>query len=703
MALNMSKKRKSSLKRKGDLYYDFGTRNTSFLQTAKDLKINGVENYYFMLALYDPDLEGIDPYAPGIEKNQELCMKIITECVRNPWYFLREVSRIPEPGGSACQFLLNRATCAAIWCFLNGLDMYITIARQIGKTQSIIAIIVWVFLFGSTNTEIMFFHIDQPGSNNNLKRVKAQRELLPSFMQMRFKITDDGKVDKGTDNAQTILNPLNKNTIVTKGKATSKDRADTMGRGATSPVQYFDEFEFITHIKTILQAAGPAYVTSSRNAKKNNSAYGRLFSSTPGDLDSPAGAEAVQVINNMFKWTEKFYNLPIDEIRDIISKGSENQIIYIEYHYTLLGKDQAWFREQCRVLEQDPVKIKRELLLKRIHGSSLSPYTAEDLDAISGMKGRIVEEYIINKLFKIDVYTPLDRNKIYFVGIDPSDGYGGDNSAIVIFDPYELKNVAEFKSPYISHTDLKNLILVLYKKYLPSSLFIIERNKGAALISDLLKTSIRHRLFAETGREMVTTEVMDKRGYLKEDANTRRLTGVWTGTTTRPMMFKLLDAYVREHKEAFVTAGVIDELLTLIRKNDKIAAMPGHHDDHIMAWLMCLYVYYHGMDLYRYGFYKGELPHDTNIAHSNIDYEALEEYEEIKKVWGAQDKSIDDFDKQFRQLVERTRKESSDMFNSISHNTINQSVIHHHYAEGETEDNFGYSTVDMDLFDELNN
>ena len=84
---------------------DVQTRNLSFLQTAKDLKILGIKNNVFFLQLFDPALQGIDPHNPHLP--EEIQMRIINECLINPWYFLREVVRIPEQGGSGIPYQLN--------------------------------------------------------------------------------------------------------------------------------------------------------------------------------------------------------------------------------------------------------------------------------------------------------------------------------------------------------------------------------------------------------------------------------------------------------------------------------------------------------------------------------------------------------------------------------------------------------------------
>ena len=48
-----------------------------------------------MSKLYDEDLKGVDPHDPNLTKEYKL--KIIIESQKNPWYFIREVMRIPVP------------------------------------------------------------------------------------------------------------------------------------------------------------------------------------------------------------------------------------------------------------------------------------------------------------------------------------------------------------------------------------------------------------------------------------------------------------------------------------------------------------------------------------------------------------------------------------------------------------------------------
>ena len=682
-------------------YYDFGTKNMSFKIVANDLKVNGVKNCAFMLTLYDPDLAGIDPYSENLDDN--MIVKMIIEITRNPWYFLREVSRIPVEGSKPVPFILNRATLASIWLFLNGIDSYLTIARQIGKTKSMIAILLWSFLFGTSSSEFSFLCINQTKSNANLTTLKAQREALPVWMQSRFAVNGfSNKMDKGIDNKQEIYCPVSKNRIITLGKAQSIDSAREMGRGNSQPVQYIDEVEFINYILEILKASGPAFVTSAKNAKENGAIYGRIFTSTPGDLDSQPGKDAEIILEDTYEWSETFYDTPLNLLKEQIAMASTSQIVYIEYPYYYCGKDSSYFKEMCSKLFGDKIAIKREVLLQRIHGSSDSPYDPEDIDAIYELKGKAKKEIFINKLFRVKLYEDLSFDKVYFVGLDTADGYGdGDNTALVIFDPYDFKVVGTFGTTYISPTQLKNFLLVLFKKYLPRSILIPERNRAGALISDILEEEhlrfLRSRLYCEPDNNKFdkAEQHYDQDGFMIAEAMRRKFYGVYTNASTRKEMFTLLEVLVREEKRVFVADEVIKDLSNLVRKNGKIQAASGKHDDFIMAFLFTIFVYYHGAQLYRYGYYPGRLPkeEERNRGIQQYEQEQKELYATLQQQGFQQYKEADSYEKEYGELIRKYQRQSQ---------STQQGYGGDNYSVKSETYEYEQPSMNLSIFDDLN-
>lgn len=275
----------------GRYFIDTTTRNLSFLQTSSDLRKLGVTNNKFFLALYDRALVGVDPFSPSLSSEQK--QRIGMECWNNIYYFLRECVRIPSQGGatgpgSGDPFVLHRANLAAIWCFKRCLDFYLNVPRQCYKTHSILALFDWAYLFGTSNTVFNFVSKSQPDADDNLNKLKLQKESLPLFLQQRYRIESQevglSKEEKqifGTNNVRRIKNPITRNTIDAKPSARTEAAADALGRGNSAPMQFYDEVEFCPYIGTILQASGPAYYQAAQNSKRNESIYCRVLASTP--------------------------------------------------------------------------------------------------------------------------------------------------------------------------------------------------------------------------------------------------------------------------------------------------------------------------------------------------------------------------------------------------------------------------------------
>lgn len=681
--------------------YDIKTKNISFLQTAKDLKVLGIKNYMFFLILYDVSLQGVDPYDPTLD--EETRMRIINECIINPWYFLREVCRIADQGNpKGIPYRINRGNLAATFCYLNGLGHYLVLPRQIGKTQSSIAIMNWSFLFGTTNSEFMFINKKNEDALNNLKRLKEQRDLLPDYLQFKITLDEAGKVIKGSDNVKSLKNAINGNTIVTKPSARSEEHAEGIGRGSTQPIQYFDEVEFTPHIYTIVTASGPAYRTASENAKRNGAAYCRIFTSTPGDLDSKPCQEALKIINGACTWTEKFYDWAVSDIENFVDENSENGIIYIEYQYPQLGLGEEWFASACKSVLNDPKKIKREIFLQRMRGSSDSPFEPEELEVIESKKGKIIEEIFINKFYKLDIYEKIDKKQLYLIGVDCASGGGGDNSAVTVFDPYTQKAIAEFRSPLISYNNLKHFLYILIKRHIPRGVLCIERNHtGDAIIDDLRRTDIAGNIYFDSNKDLVGDGIndrLDSKGMLQLDAARRKMYGVYTTTKARNVMMDILFRYVEEFKESFHTEFIIGDLFALIKdKKGKIVAGPGFHDDSIMSFLICLYVYHHGNNLSRFGYVKGSLP-NAEDSNKGLEYEDISDLpENVKQMFTASiPRPQSAYDEKFVQEIQKARREA------LEYDRLTRPVNMNEDIYDDANEMGSFDTISLDFFDELN-
>ena len=597
---------------------DWKTTNKSFLDLHKDLKRLGIKNNTFFLRLYDKDLQGIDPYSAILPL--ELQLKIILECIRNPWYYLREVCRIPvdgkpiEPGGGT-QYRIDRNNLATWYLFLNGIDHYASKPRQTGKTQDAIAKLNYAYHFGAISATILFFNKDAGLAKENLARMKDQRDLLPQYMQMKMAFNEEGGIDKEIDNITTMKNPITKCQVKVMPRATSKDNAMRIGRGYTSSIMFFDEFDFINHNITIIEASVYAYSTASQNAEASSSVYGRLFTSTPGDLSDRDGEAATNYINGtkdavgMLKWDDHMFDTPIDELKKIVHSTSYNGVVFVEHSWKQLKKSMAWYEKQCNLVAYKQEVILREIDLKRLRGSSLSPFTKDQqLYLASHVKTPKYSVDFSNKLAPFQIYEDLHRNYPYILAIDPADGLSEDNNAVTLINPYTQRAAAEFKCSYISQKELFLTTTTFMDRYCPLACVVIENNKGREIIQYFMDSRYRANLWVDEDKlNQILSTNLDKYGGVKQGALARKVQGLNTNTRTRDLMMNILATMVNERIDDLYTDYIVSDILNLIRKptTGKIEAGPGLHDDNIMSYLIGLCVYFNASNLEKYGIKRG--------------------------------------------------------------------------------------------------
>ena len=441
---------------------------------------------------------------------------------------------------------------------------------------------VWIYNFGTTNSEFIFVNKDGDNAKKNLSRMKDQIKLLPEYLQFMSLLDEEtGSRLKAKDNATLIKNPINNNSVITKSKATSYEMALSLARGLTAPVLHFDEPEFTNHIKTIVSNSVSTFEQAAANAKKNNAMYARIFTCTPGDLDTSMGQEAQEILDKTAQWTEKIYDWSYEEVQSYLdNRGTDcNRILYIEYQYYQIGLTQRWLRDISAKIG-DPLVVRREILLQRLHGSSLSPFPQEDIEYIVETERKPIDELWLLEYFKFDIYQPLNRNIPYLVGVDCSTGTNGDNNSITVLDPYTIEPVAEFECSYIGEKKYIALLMELVSKHLPKSVLCIERNSvGDAIIDFLLDSPIRGNLYFDKSKDLQEERMKENEtieSMLRKQAQIKTYYGVYTERDSRDDMMSILARHVNEYKDKFITHNIIRDLSRLVRtRSGKVEAGSG--------------------------------------------------------------------------------------------------------------------------------
>ena len=603
------------------VYYQTSTSNKSFLDMHYYLRDRGLKNNMFMLLLLDPDLARINPRDPNLSPIMK--SKVLRECLYNPWYFLREICRIPDDGNPlGVPFRLHRGNMAMIFCLMLNLNTSVILPRQTGKTQSALAWYMYLFNFGTNNAEMSFLNKKFEDSKLNLNRIKAIRDLLPSYLKMDQTYAADGTKLKGKNSVETMQHPINGNRIRTVPSARDVTSAASLMRGRTTSIIYIDEWAFIKHNKVIYLNMVPAWNTAARNARTNNKPYGMLITTTPGILTTDEGMYAFMTREMATKFSEHWYDLSEGQIRDIVASNSNSNFVHIEYNYQQLGYSEEWFRELCINIQKNWPEIRREVLLEWSAATENSPFTKEDLDTIRSLLRAPISSFMLFNKYTIYVYEKILSNKYPpLIGVDVSGGYQRDSSAITIVDSYSTRVTAEFNCNFISTNDLAAVIYEIVSKWMPNAVVNIERNGGygASVLSKLLTTSIKSNLFFTIKDKVIEERVMGAQVLKKTQK--MKIYGSDSTHDERERLMEILRERVEYHKDKIISKTIYDELCGLeVKKNGRIEHSTNTHDDQVFSWLWALYMWYYGGDVVNnWGIQKRVLRTDADLEEAVFD------------------------------------------------------------------------------------
>lgn len=539
----------------------YNTTNLSFLKMTYILKEFGIKNNNFFLELYDEELFDVDPFREDLDLKTQI--RIHNEISKNPWYFLREIARIPVAGEKR-RIELTRGTLAISWSVINNISAIVVLPRQCYKTYTVAALYLWFFYWGCTNTDFMLFSYSDAILQGNLQRIKELRDNLPSYLNLY-------KAGRDKDNSREMRYQTNNfyNHIRIKAPPQSPDEAVKAGRGFSTPIMWYDEVNFITNIDKIYGSSTFAYKTIAEIAKKNNAFHHRLMTSSVGFLDREEGMWGFNFINSSADYTEKMFDYPIETVKEMISKNSTNNFLHIEFMYYDLGKSDNYL-EEMKKDSIDETTFNREVLNKWLRTEGIHPLGKVVVDLLLDNIAEPSEVLVINDVYFLKLYKSIeeiDFNKQYVMGVDCGGNLLQDFSVITIVDPSNFETIGVLRSNSYSTNRFAKAIVNIMKDIFTNSILVMERNNmGIAIIDYITENN-----FLLAGR--VYYDENDKPGF----------------ATTKQSRYLLLNVILKTvvtyDYKLLHDSHIINEIASLVIKNGRIDHPDKGHDDTLLSYL----------------------------------------------------------------------------------------------------------------------
>ncbi len=624
------------------------TPNESFLRLSALYKKMGIKNHAFLLALFDTDLIGVDPFDPTL--STEIMVKIGIEANLNPWYFLREVIRVPaESGGEDIRFKANRSNISMWWLYLNHITNMVVQPRQTGKTFNIASLICYILDVKGRNTNQILLTKDDSLRASTLDLIRSIEESLPAYVLRRTK--------NDISNTSEIKVSALMNSIIGLLSSVSEKAASKVGRGHTVANFFIDEIAYISNIMVALRSLLGAGGAARDRAKANKAIYSTLLATTAGKIDDKDGGYAYELLMESMPWNEKLFDCKDeDNLVDTIKKSNNNIVrINSTFNHRQLGYTDSWLLSKIQEASSKGEDAERDFLNKWTNGNASSPFTKEQLAMINeSLKDPVYNDLTENNYlihYYVDDFESILMNEPTVMGLDTSDALGGnnDNIGLIIRSVYSGEVIASAK---INETNLIDFMIMLTNfivRYDKMIVIIERRSSGPAIVDYLLKVlpnynvdpykRLFNRVINDRDNDIEKFKIASGPLYQKSIdmlTHDKKHFGFATsasGLTSRSELYGavLVDA-VKKTGSGIKDSSLINELNGLIIKNGRVDHGTNQHDDLVIAWLLTYWLLSRGENLSVYGIDPTLVLHKNK--HVNVDQVGqydLKKNEEIKQ------------------------------------------------------------------------
>lgn len=615
---------------------DTNTTNRSWVHSASLYKSMGLNNYDFHLALLQPALVGVNVYSHTLSEEQKAMIRY--EVAFNPWYYFREVARIPN-GANPLMLESNRANLSMYWCFFNGIDYCLIMVRQTGKSVSVDQLDIYLMDYYYKKTDMLKLTKDIQLRKKNVDRLKKTRMELPAWLSPATK--------QDADNMEMLECGVRENKIKIFVGQQQEFLAKKVARGETSPFFHSDEGPYTANIQLILPALAPATAAGRENAVKANTLYGSIYTTTAGELSTPEGLYMYNFFNSGMFWNDAVLDSADRETaRKTVSLKcrSGRCMVHGTFSHRQVGKTDEWLRGRIALADSTPDEIARDYFNKWTTGSTYGAISPTLTEILTNSETDPLYTEVSKDLYCVNWY--IEKHEIeykmatghYVLGIDSSQAAGGDDNALVLTDIRDLSIVATatVNEAYI-HKFAKWVADFLIR--FRNVTLIIENKISAMSIIDIISASLLEvgidpftRLYSvivddhkthetEYRQICIPLNIREESVYL---SNKKKI-GFNTNQDNRKLLYNIiLQDAVRSTAHLVKDKTLTNELKCLIVKNNRVDHRPGGHDDSVIAWLLCHWFLKHSKNLAHYGINPRDCLSHVNSSGAVLTNEELE-------------------------------------------------------------------------------
>lgn len=448
----------------------------------------------------------------------------LIRCKNDPIYFIQKYVKIVSLDYGLVNFNLYDYQKNFINILENNRKVISMQPRQMGKSQTVAAYILWYTLFQSNKTVAILAN-KASAAREILFRYQLMYENLPLFLQQGIKTWNKGDIE--LENGSIIFTA-----------ATSKSGV----RGRSVNLLYVDETaiipnniaeEFFTAVYPVVSAGSTTKI---------------ILTSTPLGF-------------NHF-W--KFWN---------DAQQGANGFVALKVNYNEHpDRDDKWAEDQRKLLGD--LKFNQEVLCSFI-GSSASLIAGDVIASMSPTP------YVFSTDDGLDILEEPQAGHQYVIIADTSEGVGGDYSAFTVTDvsqvPYKI--VGKYRNNQISPLLYPNVIHKVCKDF-NDAYVLLEINNVGQQIAEILYSELEYENIFRVGSSAKSGQ------FLTTGFKGGSFLGVKTSKQVKRIGCTNLKTLIESKKLLIFDKDIISELSTFIEVRGTYKADEGYHDDLVMTLVL---------------------------------------------------------------------------------------------------------------------
>lgn len=444
------------------------------------------------------------------------------KCKQDPIYFIKNYVKIISLDKGMIPFELFPYQERFIVSLHENRRVIGMFPRQMGKTTTAAAYIVWYLLFNDEKTVAILAN-KAAAAREIMSRVQLMIEQLPKWLQQ-------GVVEWNKGNIAFENN----------SKAFTAATSSSGIRGKSVNFLYVDEAAIIPN------TVADEFFTATYPTISAGETTKIVLTSTPLGL------------NHFWKfWTE--------------AEQGINGFVPVRVEYTEHpDRNEKWAKEQLQLLGE--LKYNQEVLMHFL-GSSATLINADSIQRMAVKKPMYSRD-------GLDVYERPAPGRAYVMVVDTAKGIGGDYSAFQIIDISEVpyKVVAKYRDNHISPMLYPSIIYKLAKEY--NEAYVLIEINSSEQVAHILYSELEYEniLFVSRGK----TGQQLSMGF----GGTSLKYGVQTDKKVKRIGCQAFKSLVEEGKLQIHDADTISEISTFIESKGTFAADDGKHDDLVMPLVL---------------------------------------------------------------------------------------------------------------------